>query len=229
MDLHEPSGLSSLTSLIALHPHGLRSNKPREVIMMAVTAISTVLPCLRKLQHLDVGIQQTSDYAYNIDDHLHNPCFGTAELKSLVSGCPDLQWLSITVIPRPAPPHHLWVPQRVQEPEPCSLLPLQGATCVTKLTLWANKLLQDSHLADLATLPATPQSLHICASGALITDHGVQQLSQRTALTRLFVDARYARGVSFQVAPIRAGHCVDLKAKKAGKVCHTVVYSTHSM
>jgi hypothetical protein len=126
----------------------------------------------------------------------HNPSFDTADLISLVVGCRDLEMLSIAVFSRPILPNGQW---STAVPKPCSLVALHDATRLTSLALWANKLLQDSHLAELAALKSL-QCLNIQGSGHRITDLGVQELTQLTALTSLRVDARDAVMVSKEVA-----------------------------
>jgi hypothetical protein len=206
MSLNEPSVLSTLTSLTSLDARGLRSNKPHQ--------LSVVVPCLRKLRHLDIGITKTSEYSGIFGGSSHssrdNPCLVTADLERLVSGCPNLESLGIAAMPRPAAPRlegseETGCTLLVSQQEPCSLLPLQDVKRLTRLSLWANDLMQDSHLEELATLTRL-QSLDICATGHLITDTGVQQLTQLTALTRLWIDAKHAYEVSNEVASTDSGY-----------------------
>lgn len=157
--LHQPSVLSCLTSLSALHTFGLHSSKPRELL--------AVLPGLSKLQHLDLSIVQSlGSYSNDVIRHgAHVPCCHAADLERLVSGCRDLEWLSIAALPMPALTTGYWQ-RSVEVPEPCSLLALQGATRLACLPLHANQHLQDSHLAELATL-TTLRSLEIIKIGFL--------------------------------------------------------------
>lgn len=224
VDLHEPSVLSNLTRLTALHAACLHSRKRAELL--------AVLPCLCTLRHLDLAIKEQygSYFPCDYNSKLCNPCFGTADLKRLVSGCPELEWLSVSVMPRrtPAPYDPLGAlygvlpPPPPAQPEPCSLLPLQDATRLTSLTLWANKLLQDSHLTELATLTGL-QFLETTGCGDSITDRGIQELTQLTALTSLRVDVNDARSVSEDVAPSEQRHrYVDIADRGSGNIAHMV-------
>lgn len=204
MDLHEPSALSSLTSLTALDASGLHCQKPSDLL--------AVLPCLRQLRYLDLSPKQsTSTFSYFPTSNRDKPSLDTEDFARLVSGCPDLEQLSVAAMPVQRNP---WGFQ--QEPSPCSLLGLQGATRLTSLTLWVNTRLQDTHFAELATL-AGLQSLTIYESGCFITDLGVKALTQLTGLTRLWIDASDAGGVSKQVAT-RHRRSVCIKSRSAQEV-----------
>lgn len=168
------------------------SDKPSELL--------AVVPCLPHLRYLDLSID--SAYDDTRPNVFQNPSFATADLECLVAGCPDLEMPSIAVFPRRLSPNGQWSSAEVK---PCSLVALQDATRLTSLGLWANKLLQDSHLAELAALK-TLQSLNIQGSGHRITDLGVQELTQLTALTSLRVDARGAVMVSTEVANHQWGY-----------------------
>lgn len=185
MDLHEPSLVSSLTSLTALDTSGLHCQKPSDLL--------AVLPCLRQLRYLDLSIKDGT-HSYMLSSTRDKPVFDTDDFARLVYGCPDLEWLSVAAMPGQ---HNPWGAQ--QEPLPCSLLALQGATRLTSLTLWANERLQDTHLTELVTLTGL-HFLSMRKPGCSITDAGVQALTQLTGLTRLVIDASDARRVSKQVA-----------------------------
>jgi hypothetical protein len=88
--------------------------------------------------------------------------------------------------------------------------------------LWANKLLQDRHLAELATLTGL-QFLEITGCGDSITDRGIQELTQLTALTSLRVDVNDARLVSEDVAPSEQRHrYVDIADRGSGNIAYMV-------
>ena len=239
MDLQEPSVLSSFTALTALHARGLHSRKGRELL--------AVLPCLRKLCYLDLSIKHEQNFctipysSYYKMDSQHNPCLVTTDFERLVSGCPDLEWLSVAAMPWPEEPRAEWNEEEGRwvrpeaYPAPCSLLALQDATRLTSLSLWANQYLQDTHLAELATL-TTLQSLQISGSGPFITDAGMQDLTQLTTLNRLRVEAHYAKLLSKEMVHnsvtrcsgsrvVYLDNCVRETAAKVGCVVVTYVHA----
>lgn len=233
MDLEEPSVLSTFTGLTALHARDLHSRKGRELL--------AVLPCLRKLRYLDLSIKHAHSFCnipyYKLDSQ-HYPCLVTADFERLVSSCPDLEWLSVAAMPWPEEPRAEWNDEQGRwvrpeaYPEPCSLLVLQDATRLTSLSLWANQYLQDSHLAELATL-TTLQSLQISGSGRFITDAGMQEFTQLTALTRLQVEAKYAKLLSKEMVHNAVTRCSDnrvvyLVVETAGKVGRVLLTYVHA-
>lgn len=192
MRLDEPAAFSSLTSLTALHACGLRSRKPRDLL--------DVLSCLHKLRHLNLSMEKRSTSASPLqhNDNSRHPYLDTAAFEGLVNGCPDLEWLSVAASPPAAG-------DAMQEPVPFSLLALHDATRLTSLKLWANQASQDSNLVELARVTSL-KFLDICASGRDITDKGVQELTQLTALTELNLDTKDASMVSKEVARFSEHH-----------------------
>jgi hypothetical protein len=205
MDLREPSLLSSLTSLTALDANSVQFQKPRDLL--------AVLPCLRQLRHLDLSTKDSiACFAFGESIRTHDrPGLGTEDFARLVAGCPDLESIAVAAMPQ----HYPWD----FEQEPCSFLGLQGATRLTRLTLWANERLQDTHFAELATLTGL-KSLAVFECGS-ITDAGVQELTQLTGLTHLLIDASGARKVSKQVASGFKGS-VSIKSRSAQQVAAEV-------
>jgi hypothetical protein len=192
MRLDEPAGLSSLTSLTALHACGLRSKKHHDLL--------DVLPSLHKLRYLDLSMKEKdcSESPRQYNDNCCHPCLDTAALERLIYGCPELEWLSIAAPPPVGG-------DQMQQPVPCSLLALQYGTRLTSLHLWANDRLQDSNLVELARVTSL-QFLGIRATGRDITDMGVQELTQLTALTKLCLDTQDAPMVSKEVARYSGKH-----------------------
>jgi hypothetical protein len=110
-----------------------------------------------------------------------------------------------------------------REHGPCSLASLQQLSCLTRLDLKALRIdgsgwvlapkgddgIQDDHLAQLAMLSRL-QHLSVHGASRLVTDNGLQALTQLTGLDVLYVKiARPADGVSSAVAPDedpRGGH-----------------------